>query len=204
MRLRAGRARALAGGLVVCWLGCGCAREPQAPRTELFRNAAVPIGLVSGDTVAAGDQLYLTVRTERPCFVYVVSEDDSGSRWMIHPCRGADGSGRALTAGRLHRLPLSVLGREAFWPVRSVTPRERLLVLASERPVAALDAAVTGAAGSEPCLARLDGVAGRWIERLAAAPGAMAPSLRPLRADDGSRVWLTAYALSGVPGHDSG
>lgn len=202
MRLRSDRHRTIAGVLLTSLLCAGCAQESERlPEIRLFRQAKIPVELVSGDTIATGDRLYLTVITSRPFYIYVLSEDATGGRWIIHPCQRW-GQSRPLGAGRLHRLPLPVLGQESFWPVRNVTRRERLLVLASERPFTALDAAARDALGPEPCVATLRGDAHGWFDRAAESGASGRSGHRAWRADTESRVWISTYDLAGALSHE--
>jgi hypothetical protein len=97
-----------------------------------------------------------------------------------------------------------------FWPVQSVTPSERMLVIASEKPLALLDTAVAAAAsGPRPCAAPLNGGARSWMDRVAGEAlgpaGRVSASRRVGRAEEGDdRVWISAYDLKGGVRHGSG
>ncbi len=196
--------------LLAGWTCLACAREADhSPplRVQVWKRARPPVELAPGDPVAAGDQLYLTVIPRRAYYVYVVSEDAAGLRQILHPCRGS-GRSLPLAAGRQHRLPRPVLGRESFWPVQVATPHERLLVLASARPAPPIEGAVQAAAGAPPCAAVLDGAAGRWLDGLVAISFGCpeAPSSDPRRgAWDADRAgedgWMLAIDLAGRTDH---
>ena len=134
-------------------------------QTSLFKQAQPPRELASGDTLAPGDELYLTVMAHRARYLYVVSEDAAGERLLLYPCR-TWGPSRPLGAGRRYRLPPPVLGRPAFWPVGSVTSRERLRVVASVRPLDPLERAVRSAADAPPCAIPVLAEANRWLDGL--------------------------------------
>jgi hypothetical protein len=163
----------------------GCNPEPdQTLQMRVFRNARPPVELIPGDTIAAGDELYMMVSTQRPSHVYVVSEDATSVRQIIFPCSTWRGN-RRLEAGR-HRLPAPVLGSETFWPVTSVTPRERLLVISSPRPIPVLDSTVVSES-TQPCAAAVATEVSHWIDGL---------------ADDLHRdVWVSSFNLKGNAGH---
>ena len=206
-RLATGTAALLLAG----WTSAGCdAGAPPGPLLEaqLWKRAAPSIALASGDHLAAGDELFLTVLARRTVHLYVVSEDASGRRQLLYPCR-RDGITPPLAAGRPHRLPRPLLGRETFWPVREVTPHERLLVLATRRPAAALEDALHAPEGAPPCALALAGEAWRWLDGLSVAA---VPVRRQARTGEvagswvkpgvaGEEVWTLAVDLAGAPDH---
>lgn len=187
--------------VLVSILCAGCSREPEHSfEARLFKRAKPPIELVSGDTIAVGEELYLSVSTSRPLYFYVVSEDAVGERWVIYPCRTWS-ENRLLRTGRLYRLPLPVLGRPSFWQVRSATQRERILVLASERPVIALDAAVSASPISEPCTAILGSGAQGWVNRVMSVADTRR---RTMRTEQEGQIWISLYDLAGAAYHGTG
>lgn len=160
---------------------------PEAPiQTWLFKNARSPIEVSSGDPLSPGDELYLNVMVQRALYLYVVSEDASGERRVIFPCR-TWGRSRPLGAGRLYRLPPSLLGRETFWPVGSVTSRERLRVIASVRALEILERSVKTAENDPPCAASVTAATSRHVDEL-------------LRVRD-QGVFISTYDLKGTADH---
>ena len=147
-----------------------------------------------------GEKLYMTVLTSRDLHLYVVSEDGTGPRLMIHPCHNW-GRSRPCRAGRLCRLPSSVLGQDTFWPVGVATRRERLLVIGSEQPIDALEAAVLAGNGSRPCAVSLASDLSRRVDRLMAG-GVKKSVQHSLATGNGSQdVWLSTYELEGRASH---
>jgi hypothetical protein len=184
-------AAALCAVLVAAW------REPkpgQVLQAQLFKQVGEQgsVELLRGDVLAPGDELYMTVEARRALHVYVVSEDAAGVRLIIYPCQNW-GRSPQLGADQPHRLP----GREGFWPVRSVTLRERLLVIAGVHPIALLDAAFLAAENPEPCLASVSDEANRWID------GLVNPSGGPLWNFwyQKPETWISTFDLKGVESH---
>jgi Domain of unknown function (DUF4384) len=163
----------------------GCRPESdQTLQTRVFRNARPPVELAPGDTIAAGDELYMMLSIQRPYYIYVVSEDAASVRRIIFPCSTWRGN-RRLEAGQ-HRLPPPVLGSETFWSVTSVTPREHLLVVASARPIPLLDSTVV-AESTQPCAAPVTIEASHWIDGLVGGPH--------------RDVWVSSLDLKGIADH---
>jgi hypothetical protein len=184
MRRRSSLRWALPRTAVLCiLLACaGCQTQPETLQTRLFKRGQPPVELFPGATLTTGDELYLTVKTQRPLHVYVVSEDAAGDRRLIYPCSNWKRSQR-LGAG-LHRLPPRLLERETFWQTGSLTARERLLVIASVRPVDLLDPTRVATASLQPCAAAIAAEASRWLDTWTAR-----------RNRD---VWISAYELQGA------
>ena len=93
-----------------------------------------PKPLAPGDRLSPGDQLYLDVRTSRPANVYVVNEDERGESYLLFPLPNQSTS-NPLPAGRDHRLPGIVDGREAYWQVTSAGGREHFVIFVSPEPL---------------------------------------------------------------------
>ena len=148
-------------------IGTSCVDSPPEPplQVQLFKRGGSPVALASGDDLTPGDELYLKVMAHRALYLYVISEDAAGERRVIFPCRTWSRS-RALGAGRLYRLPPPLLGRETFWPVGSVTSRERLRVIASVRSLDLLESTVTAAENDPPCAAPVTDATSREIDEL--------------------------------------
>lgn len=101
----------------------------------LYREAAERAELVApGGEVAPGDRLFLEVEAPEPVHVYVLNEDDRGSRYLLFPLAGLD-SANPLPAGVRHRLPGRRSGVSQAWEVSSVGGREVFLVVASRQPL---------------------------------------------------------------------
>jgi hypothetical protein len=136
--------------------------------------------------VVAGDELYMTLASRQTLYLYILNEDATHSRQILYPCREWSRN-RPLAASRRLRLPPPLLGRETFWPVRTVTAHEHLLVLTSTQPVAPLEDAVLASSPESPCAAALNGGASRWLDELSAAG----------REDDRSRFgWAGSAGFS--------
>lgn len=188
-------AAALSAVLLAAWRG----PEPgEVLQVQFFKQVGEheAVELLSGDSLVSGDDLYMTVTARDALHLYVVSEDTVGERLIIYPCRTWGQSPR-LAANQLFRLP----GRELFWPVRSVTPRERLLVIASTRPIDLLNAAFTAAESPEPCAVPVSREASRWIDGLEKPPAGF--SLDPLwqPGDRNPETWISTLDLKGAADH---
>lgn len=188
-------AAALCAVLAAAWPG---PKPEQVLRARLFKRSGEhgAVALLQGGTLAPGDELYMTVEARRALHVYVVSEDAAGERLLIYPCRIWGRSPR-LAADQSHRLP----GREGFWPVRSVTPRERLLVIASSQPIDPLDALFVAEESPVPCAAPVRGEAGRWIEGLMNPPGGLAFGSLLKAWHRGPETWISTLDLKGSASH---
>lgn len=188
-------AAALCAVLLAAW------PEPkpdQVLRAQLFKRSGEyrSVELLQGDALVPGDELYMTVTARRALHVYVVSEDAAGERLIIYPCRTWGRSPR-LRDGQPYRLP----GSEGFWPVRSVTPRERLLVIANSHAIDLLDAAFMAAESPEPCAAPVSGEASRWIDGLVAPQGGFSfGSLWKAWARK-PETWISTLELKGIASH---
>lgn len=182
---RQGSSRTAALCIVLFCAACGSKPE-RVLQTRLFENAHPPVELASGDALVPGDELYLTVTPHRDLYLYVVSENTAGERLVIYPCRNW-GRSRPFGEGRLYRLPPPLLGRETFWPVGSVTSRERLRVIAGLHSLDLLESTVEGAESPQPCASPVTAEASRWMDEL-------------IRG--GSReVWISTYELKGAGSH---
>ena len=171
-------------------------RPEEVLKAQLFKQTREEqsIELRSGDAVAPGDELYMTVEVSRALHVYVISEDANRDRMVIYPCR-AWGRSPRLKANERHRLP----GSEGFWSVPVVTPRERLLVIASAYPVDLLDSAFVALEFPKPCAAPIGAEAGRWIDSVADSES---DSFRlPWKIlGRGAELWSSTIELNGVEG----
>lgn len=186
---------ALIAALVTVW------REPesgQVLQVQLFKQVGEhgAVELLAGDSLVPGDELYMTVKPRHALHLYVVSEDAIGERLLIYPCRIWGRSPR-LAAHRPYRLP----GREWFWPVRSVTLRERLLVIASTRSIDLLDAAFTAAESPEPCAGPVSREASRWIDGLEDPPASFSLGALWKPGDRNPETWISILDLKGAADH---
>jgi serine/threonine protein kinase len=94
--------------------------------------------LAPDDRLAPGDRVYLQVRTSVPANVYVVNEDDRGESYLLFPLPN-QASGNPLPAGREHRLPGIVAGREMYWQVTSAGGHEHFVIFVSPEPLTAFE-----------------------------------------------------------------
>lgn len=90
--------------------------------------------LKSGDRLAPGDLLFLTIQSSRPLHVYVVNQDEEGESYLNFPVPGQNLT-NPLPAGSVNRLPGSRGTEEFYWQVTSVGGREHFYVFASPRPL---------------------------------------------------------------------
>ncbi len=89
------------------------------------------VPLASGDRVAPGDKLGLSIRTSKPAYVYVANQDEQGDSFLLYPLRASrdSDSSALLPADRAHRLPEDDTGN--LWQVTSPGVREHFLVFIS-------------------------------------------------------------------------
>jgi hypothetical protein len=189
----------------VALFGCLSDEAREAPfRARLLRHGSPPEILARGALVVDGDELFLRLEVGRPIHVYAVNEDQYGRRLIIFPCRPS-GSGSRLEPGEDRRLPSPMFGHEAFWPVRTPTARETILVLAGPSPIDPLDDAVAASQG-EPCAALPTAAATRFIDL--AVRNARSPAvdgkhdeILPERVQAASGVaegvWLAVHEVAG-------
>lgn len=178
--------RLLARAALLCLsLAWACVPPEPEPtlQTRLFKDGRPPVELTQGATIHAGDELYMTVTPQRNLYLYVINEDAAGVRTAIYPCRNW-GRSRPLAAGRPHRLPPPLFGRQTFWPIQSMTSLERLLVLASTRSLDLLEPAVVASESPEPCASPVTAEANRSIEQLIEGQN--------------REVWISTYELEGT------
>jgi hypothetical protein len=94
--------------------------------------------LQAGARVAVGDQLFLEIQGSRAMHVYVVDEDAAGRATVLFPVPGLDLK-NPLPGKTRHRLPGEVEGISNFWDVTSVGGSERIIVIASSKPMATVE-----------------------------------------------------------------
>jgi len=94
--------------------------------------------LSGGESVRVGDALSLEFEGDRDLYVYVLNEDEKGSRYLLFPLAGGD-MRNPLAGGERYRLPGSVRGIERNWQIDSVGGKEAIFVVASIDPVPRLE-----------------------------------------------------------------
>lgn len=156
--------------------------------------------------VAPGDQLHLEFAGSEPLYVYVLDEDSHGETFTLFPVRGSD-LANPVPAGE-HRLPGAFAGQAFDWVVTSSGGREDVLVVASRRPVAALEASVaalapaasgrtvTYAPVADEAIAALRGIGGLAPAPISAGDGRLAKLARDLIARGEPGVWVRRVTLS--------
>jgi len=145
--------------------GCRLGGDDEAPfQTRLFKRGSPPQVLEWGDVITRGDELYVALEIHRAVHVYAINEDARGNQLIIHPCSGLRAG--LFAPGTDHRLPSPFLGRETFWPVRDLTKRERIIVLASPTPIEPLEDAVSADGGGELCAVVPPAAAAHFLDRL--------------------------------------
>jgi serine/threonine protein kinase len=86
--------------------------------------------LRTGERLALGDKLFLTVHTSTPAYLYVVNRDEKGESYLNFPLPGQSVK-NPLPAGAEHRIPGSRDGEDLYWQVTSLGGREHFFVFAS-------------------------------------------------------------------------
>ncbi len=171
---------------------------PQVEATLQRAQAGALEPLRSGDAIAPGDRLVLTLEAREAVHAYVLDEDQRGEIYMLFPLQ-VGGARNPLPAGVRHRLPGRDAGVELDWQVTSAGGRETILILAARAPLEAVEQARAALATASPgaevrytplapeVLSRLRGVAG-----VAPAEPAPAATLAP----PGGRLAALARTLS--------
>lgn len=138
------RAWAVAAGVAVVALAAALFLLSRATGGPLAVDAAIyRLGegtedrLLPGGRVRPGDRLFLEIEGQEPMYVYVLNEDEAGHEYVLFPA-GLD-LANPLTAGARHRLPGRVDGRQMTWVVTSAGQRENFLVIASRKPLDAIE-----------------------------------------------------------------
>lgn len=131
------------------------------------RNGGERTPLVTGDRVGPGDQLALEFRATRPAHVYVLNEDENGESYLLFP-QPLFELHNPIPADSTVMLPGTMNGEASAWTVTSRGGREHFLVVASQEPVAELEAELARLPAPEP---------GRSL-RYAAIPAASVERLR--------------------------
>ena len=162
------------GAVLILWTGAH--RNPPAslPQTGTAvtdapvepRPAAIPAGFYSvdaafyrgrqqrvrldrGDRVAPGDSVSLRIQGSAPLHVYVVNEDDGGNAFLLFPSPGLLPE-NPLPAGAPVVLPGKKDGEPFNWQVTSGGGTEHLVIIASPRPLPALDQELAALRRPEP------------------------------------------------------
>lgn len=163
------------------------------------------VPLADQGAISPGDQLHLEFASGEPLHVYVLDEDSRGETFALFPVPGGD-LGNPVPAGE-HRLPGAFEGRDFDWVVTSAGGREEVLVVASRRPVAALETrvaslapaqagrAVTYAPVGEETIAALRGIGGLAPAPVTTGEGRLSRLARDLIARGEPGVWVRRLTL---------
>ncbi len=201
------RRRAIAGAIGLFVL-LACEPRPGPFDARLYRASSPATPLDQGASLAAGDELFMELASSSDLHVYVVNEDAAGATNLLFPCRGLDTGSRLEAA--VHRLPRNLAAAQTYWPVEVLTAREQIWVVASEQPVAELEAVLASAPWAVPCAARFEGAAEGLLEALTeAAPRLQSRSTQHRAARQARRVelpaggrfvWAMLFDLNGTGG----
>ena len=159
----------------------------------------------SGALVRVGDELWMRMSTREAAYVYVFNEDDAGEVYALFPVSGTS-QANPLQPGAKRELPGAREGETLHWQVSSPAGRERFLVIASRKPLAAVeravaaltpasaDAPLTYAAVTDTLMAALRGVGRmRPATPMRETSGRLDALVAELSMTDG--VWLRRYEL---------
>jgi eukaryotic-like serine/threonine-protein kinase len=103
-----------------------------------YRGRKQRVRLDRGDRVAPGDSVSLRIQASAPLHVYVVNEDEAGNAFLLFPSPGLVPE-NPLPAETPIVLPGEWSREPFYWQVTSGGGTEHLLVIASPRPLPALD-----------------------------------------------------------------
>jgi hypothetical protein len=166
--------------------------------------------LLPGSRVHPGDRLFLEIQGQQRMHVYVLNEDEAGNAFVLFPA-GLD-LDNPLPPGVRHRLPGRQAARQMTWEVTSAGTRETFVVIASRRPLKALEREIaliprveTGrqvahAPVSPEGIERLRGI-GRLAEATPPPEGALGGRVSEIadglsaRADRNSDFWIWKIQL---------
>jgi tRNA A-37 threonylcarbamoyl transferase component Bud32 len=135
---------ALAAVAVVSVAAIVAPRLRPAPQVQaaLYReDAQSEARLADGGHIRPSEQLFMEILVDRPMYVWVINEDESGHAWVLYPIEKGD---RSLEPGRLHRLPGDVGGALSNWGTSNEAGRETILVVAATEHLASLDQQLAG------------------------------------------------------------
>jgi hypothetical protein len=139
-------ARSLAAAAAAIVLAAGIAAFLWLPGTgpalplasaTVFASSSGDRGLANGARIAAGDQVHVEFEGQSDLHVYVLNEDDAGSRHLLFPLRGG-ATVNPLPGGRRHRLPGRMGGIDVDWVVSGKGESEWLCIVAAVEPIEAL------------------------------------------------------------------
>jgi hypothetical protein len=122
---------------------------PEATAVLWRVRDGVATPLEDGDAVRPGDHLSLEFRAAERLWVYVLDEDDRGEMFVLFPVAGVEAR-NPLPAGGPHRLPGPRGGEPLDWVVSSTGGRERVLAIASRRPIEALERQIAALPSADP------------------------------------------------------
>ena len=113
--------------------------EPFEVNASLFRvGEEIDERLTPGATVAPGDSLFLEITGSKSMHVYVLNQDEAGRAYLLFPLPALDLQ-NPLRGRVRHQLPGPVGGEPNDWDVDSAGGEERLLVVASRKPLPDLE-----------------------------------------------------------------
>ncbi len=163
------------------------------------------VPLADQSAIAPGDRLHLEFTSAEPLHVYVLDEDAAGETFALFPVPGGELS-NPVAAGE-HRLPGAFDGRSFDWVVTSAGGREEVLIVASRRPVAALEDRVAALAPAESgrqvtyarvgdeTIAALRGIGGLAPAPATSGEGRLTRLARDLIARGEPGVWVRRLTL---------
>jgi hypothetical protein len=164
---------------------------PLTVEAELFRRwAEGDERLESGDRLAVGDRLFLEVSGSQPIHAYVLNEDRFGRRHRLFPLDGLV-LANPLEPGVRHRLPGALQAETTgdgtdlnrYWQVDTGGGEETLMLIASGRPLANLEARLAEISPTGQTAEPEEGQL-RGIGRVVPGPGGRPElSLEDLRAE---------------------
>ncbi len=191
---------AVAAGVILAVTLVGLLRTgPAAPLMQPLENSvqatlwrvgsAEDEPLTGDETLGVGDRLYLAVESEVPVHLYVINRDGTGDTSALFPVDGAQWS-NPLAPGT-YRIPGETTWRYDSWEVSSSGGQETFQVIASNRPLVRLEAA----------LGRVDEAVGEFIRGEGPAPSdpggadALAAVLADLQSTVGADLMIREIVL---------
>ncbi|HET6203499.1 MAG TPA: serine/threonine-protein kinase [Planctomycetota bacterium] len=150
--------------------------EVRAFRIASAGARAEPV--TDGSTIRSGEHLYFEMRPAEDSHLYVFNVDSSGSPIALFPSSEASyDRGNPFEGGMLHHLPPTRGGKSIEFGIDDVTGEEVFYVVASRRPIPALEDALAG-------MRQVGGGPGRGLPETAAKEVAQLDPRRAERARD--------------------
>lgn len=117
-----------------------------SPQAALVSHDQAGVALRDGDALAVGDRLDLKLENDRPTWVYLLNEDETGSFHVLFPLAGLPHA-NPLPRGQT-MLPGEQSGRALSWQVSSAGGREEFVLVLANAPLPGFEQRLAGFAAA--------------------------------------------------------